>query len=274
VGVKKKGPRAARPGWWRPLYGYTRAEAPLTLTTINNPENQAWVRAWAESRALSSAARLPLQLYPKNLRGAQGYLTKMPQDFVKRWAELSYLEEKLSGVQERLAPMAEWYAAEGSEAKETPKAETLKIKSSADYFAFIQGGQQRRTRNHERLIARAVTELETRGAELSTPHPIDLRIIKPSQVIVEAKLVGAFGPILAVRAAVGQLFEYRAFRGPKEAALSILLDADPGKALVEYVEKDLGLLIMWLTAEGLFGGPETASRLSWLKLTSPAKGGI
>src|SRR6266481_11199 len=83
VGVRKKGPRAARPGWWRPLYGYVRPQLPLTLATINKPEHQGWVRTWAASRGLSSAARLPLQLYPKNLRGAQGYLTKMPQDFLK-----------------------------------------------------------------------------------------------------------------------------------------------------------------------------------------------
>jgi hypothetical protein len=64
-------------------------------------------------------------------------------------------------------------------------------------------------------------------------------------VIVEAKVVGRFSPILAVRPAVGQLFEYRSFIGPKESSLCILLDADPGQALVEYVEH-LGLLILWL----------------------------
>jgi len=91
---------------------------------------------------------------------------------------------------------------------------------------------------------------------------------EPVSVIVEAKVVGAFGPLLAVRAAVGQLLEYRTFFGPKDAAVCILLDADPGEALVNYVEKDLGMLIVWLTPDGFFGGPETVTRLSALKLRS------
>jgi len=57
IGVKKKGPREPRPGWWRPLYGYTASKLPLTLATINRPEHQEWVREWAASRGLSSAAR-------------------------------------------------------------------------------------------------------------------------------------------------------------------------------------------------------------------------
>ena len=74
------------------------------------------------------------------------------------------------------------------------------------------------------------------------------------------------GLLLAVRAAVGQLLEYRKFIGPKESALCILLDGDPGKALVEYVENDLQILIVWLTPEGFFGGPQSAMRLPELNL--------
>src|SRR4029453_4626920 len=42
------------------------------------------------------------------------------------------------------------------------------------------------------------------------------------------------------------------------------LDADPGKALVEYVEDDLGMLVIWLTSEGFFSGPKSAPRLPGL----------
>jgi len=168
-----------------------------------------------------------LQLYPSKLRGAQGYLTKMPQDFVKRWAELSTLEETLAEIQERLAPMADWYS-RPDELQVSTKQEPLKIKNSDDYFAFVMGGQQRRTRNHERLIGQAVEAFKARGAKVSTPHPIDLRMAEPAALIIEAKIVGRFSPILAVRVAVGQLLEYRRFIGPKQSSLCILLDADPG----------------------------------------------
>jgi hypothetical protein len=192
----------------------------------------------------------------------------MPQDFVKRWGELSALEERLAGVEERLAPMAEWYSGAG-EPESSGKPEPLTIKNSEDYFAFVKGGQQRRTRNHERLIGQAVEQLKARAAKVSTPHPIDLRLTEPAAVIIEAKIVGRFSPVLAVRAAVGQLLEYRRFIGPRESDLCILLDADPGKALVEYVEDGLGMLVIWLTSDGFFAGPKSAARLPSLGLALP-----
>jgi hypothetical protein len=232
---------------------------------VNTPQEQAWVREWATLRGLSQAARLPFQLYPRNLRAAQGYLTKMPKDFVDRWSQLSSLENSLAGVEETLAPMAEWDTPTTTSGTQPP--ESLTIKSADDYFAFVKGGPQRRTRNHERLIARAVKLLHERGAEATTPHPIDLRLTRPVEAIIEAKIVGRFNPVLAVRAAVGQLLEYRKFIGPRESALCILLDADPGESLVEYVEDDLGFLIMWVSNEELHTGPRSRTRLSALHFT-------
>jgi hypothetical protein len=110
------------------------------------------------------------------------------------------------------------------------------------------------------------TPASAQGAKVTTPHPIDFRIASQTPVIVEAKIVGRFSPVLAVRYAVGQLFEYRNFIGPKESLLCILLDTDPGNVLVEYVEQ-LGLLILWLTPQGFFAGPETAARLTSVHLT-------
>src|SRR5438034_1298140 len=110
--------------------------------------------------------------------------------------------------------------------------------------------------------------LQARGAKVTTPHPIDLRLTEPAEVIFEAKVLGRFSPVLAIRSAVGQLFEYRTFIGPKHSSLCILLDADPGKALTDYVENDLGLLISWLTADGFYGGPRTVARLASLELGS------
>jgi len=72
-----------------------------------------------------------------------------------------------------------------------------------------------------------------KSPKLSTPHPIDLRLTGPPGVIVEARVIGRFSPVLAIRAAVGQLLEYPRFIGPKEATLCILLDGNPGEALVD-----------------------------------------
>jgi hypothetical protein len=48
VGRKKRESRAARPGWWRPLYGFVTASHPLTLTEVNGPQHQQWL-CWSPS---------------------------------------------------------------------------------------------------------------------------------------------------------------------------------------------------------------------------------
>jgi hypothetical protein len=163
--------------------------------------------------------------------------------------------------------MAEWLV-EPVESLVAP-AGGLSIKDEHDYWAFVRGGQQRRTRSHERLIRLAVERLQARGAKVSTPHPIDLRMSEPVAMIIEAKVIGRFNPVLVVRAAVGQLFEYRSFVGPKQSELCVLVDADPGRRLVEYLEEELGVLVIWLTTEEMCGGPRTAAKLQTLSLTLP-----
>ncbi len=79
VGRSKRDDREARPGWWRPLYGFVRSNHLLTMQHLNEPENERWIRQWIEEMKGRGSLRLPIQLYPGALRGAQGYLTKMPQ---------------------------------------------------------------------------------------------------------------------------------------------------------------------------------------------------
>jgi hypothetical protein len=135
-------------------------------------------------------------------------------------------------------------------------------KNEADYFAVVHPTVQRRTRNHDRLIREVGQWLQSAGAEVATPHPIDLYIEGSPAVIVEAELVHPRGARAAIRKAVGQLDEYRYFRRLREAALCVLLDEDPGPEHIAYVEEYLGLLLAWSSAEGLVGGPQTAERLS------------
>ena len=89
---------------------------------------------------------------------------------------------------------------------------------------------------------------------MATPHPIDLLITSPREVIVEAKTTGKRSCLRAVREAVGQLFEYRCFLRP-DAELAILLDATPDNVLINYVERDLGISIYWWS-DGRLNGPD------------------
>jgi hypothetical protein len=86
---------------------------------------------------------------------------------------------------------------------------------------------------------------------------VALLVTEPHSMIFEAKITSGLGALLAVRAAVGQLFEYRRFLGPRGAHLCILLDSDPGQVLVDYVERDLALFIMWTKGARLSAGEVT-----------------
>jgi hypothetical protein len=50
--------------------------------------------------------------------------------------------------------------------------------------------------------------------------------------------------------------EYRHFLGPHDAQLCILLDGNPGQALVAYVEGVLRFCILWFDNTNLFGWKE------------------
>src|SRR5262249_21928534 len=107
VGHRNPTARSPRAGWRRPLYGYVKASNPLTLQAINTTGEQAWVREWAASRAGQVLGTLPLQLYRGNLRGNQGYLKKMPLDFVQHWHKLSFLADQVAVTEEAIAPLSD-----------------------------------------------------------------------------------------------------------------------------------------------------------------------
>ncbi|MBW2535364.1 MAG: hypothetical protein JRI55_27980 [Deltaproteobacteria bacterium] len=184
----------------------------------------------------------------------------MPVEFVERWPELTELADGLVGLEDELTDLSEVATASNLVALNGGPGGTLSLKDETDYLATVKGGAQRRSRRHERLIRIAVERLQRHGAAVSTPHPRDLLISMPVSVVVEAKIARR-GALFAVREAVGQLLEYRHFLGPKEAELCILLDRSPGEDLIGYVERELGLLVLWPRAGRLVGGPLTAAKL-------------
>ncbi len=83
--------------------------------------------------------------------------------------------------------------------------------------------------------------------------------------------MGNYHPGHAVREAVGQLLEYRYFIGPRDARLCIAIDSPPrDSALTEYVEKELGMLFLWISDGKVSGGPLTAEffRNAGIKIAS------
>lgn len=94
---------APKPGWRLPLYGFRALTPPLTLKRLQEPAEASWVLAWlndVQTRFGTTGA--PLMPYRDTLRGAQGYLTKMPRAFVERWPELRQATDLLADARERV----------------------------------------------------------------------------------------------------------------------------------------------------------------------------
>ena len=253
VGKSKKHPRDPRPGWWLPVYTFTRTEKRLTLRDLQAPKEDQWIRGWiqAKGQEVGGPIAAPFQRYKNKLRAAQTYLAKMPLDFVKRWTTLRELSDAVDATQEMLSPLGDYFGVLG---KHSPGPS---FKNDAEYVAFVRGGTQRRSRSHETLVRAVAEHISNHGGKVSTPHPIDLHLDAPRDVILEAKTTKTCTPLSAVREAIGQLLEYKYFLHRNGSALCILLDQNPGPALTKYVEQGLGVYIAWWAEPNLVGGEQT-----------------
>jgi hypothetical protein len=140
------------------------------------------------------------------LRANQGYLTKMPAEWVRRWPQLTAMADALSRVQDVVATSDD--APQPAPSSSAVAQPVFKTKNEADYLAVIRASIQKRTRSHERLVRQTGEWFRQRGAAVSMPHPRDMLITEPLCVLIEAKIVGEKSPVFAVREAVGQLLEY------------------------------------------------------------------
>jgi hypothetical protein len=108
VGRARPESRLPRPGWWLPVYGYTRAESPLSLAAMHAPADLEWIKGWLAQMKQHGTIAAPVLVYrPSELRAMQGYLTKMPRAFVERWSGLSGLVSSLGVVQQRVESVVE-----------------------------------------------------------------------------------------------------------------------------------------------------------------------
>jgi hypothetical protein len=274
----------ARPGWLLPIFKHIKSNHPLTLSKLRAHNEKDWIYDWIYTKEKEIAARrksgerslqkpvaAPFQRYGKKsgqniLRGNQGYLTKMPLDFIGRWPELSLLVDELSEEQEKLDAARET-ADLGNEVTEPGP---FVLRNATDYFAFVSARVERRSRKHEALVNRTAIWLQNAGATVELQFPIDLLITAPVKIIIEAKIVSSEKPIFAVRQAVGQLHEYRYFLEHRNALICILLDSSPGEDLIRYVEQELNLLIAWDSGEGMKFGASTKQVLETARLFGTA----
>lgn len=123
-----------------------------------------------------------------------------------------------------------------------------------DVAERVVQAEKRRPR-HARLVNDIASRLKAAGLR-PWNDVVDIGLDE-HLALVEAKIVGLDGPYMAVRAAVGQLLEYRyrnlSRRGKDYETLVILLDEEAPAELVQYAEDWLQMRLIWLT-DGILGG--------------------
>lgn len=86
----------------------------------------------------------------------------------------------------------------------------FKRKADQDYLTNVQGGVRRHGRSHETLVNDFSEWLTNQGWEVGCNAAIDIGIADPP-ILIEAKAVDRWST--SIRQAVGQLYEYRYFKG-------------------------------------------------------------
>lgn len=125
-------------------------------------------------------------------------------------------------------------------------------KNSSDYIAHLAGRVLVKSRAHEELVRNYGQWAKGRGFTPLTLHPRDLVLEHPGhEWLVEAKMIYDGNATEAVRAAVGQLFDYRHFfyvvPGLSLPMLLALFSEPIGGAYVELLES-LSIASVWRSA--------------------------
>ncbi len=179
---------------------------------------------------------LPFQYRSDGLRMMSNYFAKMPRGLVKLLG--------LEGSAANGGVSAAEPAIPGGKASRMQFLEPFRPKSDAKYIAQVAPRTEQRSRAHETLVNAFANWLSAKGFEPARNQAVDLGLSKPS-VIFEAKTIGARWAG-AIRAAVGQLYEYRYFSVVSSSAGLVFLAPKviPNEWL-SYLEDDRKIGCVW-----------------------------
>ncbi|MGH9213957.1 MAG: hypothetical protein ACRD2C_25280 [Acidimicrobiales bacterium] len=121
----------------------------------------------------------------------------------------------------------------------------FKPKNDGEYVSHVTGKVLIKRRRHERLVTDFGDWAHRQGWRPSTrKHPIDLMLYSESYTwLVEAKVVYHGNAAQAVRACLGQLYEYKYFLFP-DSKMVALFSEPIGSAFVAYLEA-CGIESVW-----------------------------
>lgn len=168
---------------------------------------------WELMYAIDSVRELSIKV--PDINAAVGY---KPTNYIQGFTVLG--QDKSDNVLNLLAPLefevgAELVIVADPDGGELPG---FKPRDDSDYRATSVGHTQTKTRLRERIVATYGTAAkEASFVPATTVHPRDLTLTRDGQEwLVEVKVIYKGNATDAVRAVVGQLFEYQHFHYPRE----------------------------------------------------------
>lgn len=138
----------------------------------------------------------------------------------------------------------------------------FKPKSDNAYVAAVKAQVQVKSRHHETLVRDYGLAAQRSGFTAATNvHPRDLTLTRGGRHwLVEVKIVYGGNATEAVRAVLGQLYQYRHFLYKRETAVDLVaVFSEPiGDAYVEFLES-VGIHAIWRASGDAWAGSRTAA---------------
>jgi len=145
-----------------------------------------------------------------------------------------------------------------------PRARALGGPTISDSTVLSEYSRQKlddATRRHEETLRVLATHLEAAGHQVESNVFIDAFChLRSGPALFEVKSTTAANELHQIRQALSQLYEYRFRHQLPDASLWMLLSDPPTERwLVDYLERDRGIRLLWLEG-GVITGP-SAGRL-------------
>ncbi|MEU4602479.1 hypothetical protein AB0F43_05825 [Kribbella sp. NPDC023972] len=231
-------------GYWVDLEGFTPLAVPVDHHVLRGKADFIYELRDALEERHGRPLNVPFQFTNdrSQLRFMSNYFAKLPADLVT----------ELFGAEANWHPQAVTVSSAHAQSSrivthQVPSPAFLapfRPKADTTYEAFVTAGRQRRHRDHETLVNACALWLQSSGHTSARNAAVDLGLLDGT-VIIEAKIIGGAWPG-AIRAALGQLYEYRYFQVARpDAALIFLCDQPVPTEWVAYLEDDRGVGCMW-----------------------------
>ena len=247
--------------WVVDLRGFMPLVATVDLATVRRLEPELVAIRDQLGAKHGHPLYLPFQFRRDGLRLMSNYFAKVPAAAVEVLFDATQLGE--ASADDPPAEEGPPAAVESTGASSSKFLSPFKAKADTDYVTRIRGGVQRRGRKHETLVNSFAAWLDAKGLDAGRNAAIDLGLSNPP-VVIEAKIVTHWAN--AIRAAVGQLYEYRYFKvaDPKAALIVLASQPVPG-AWLRYLEHDRKIGAAWPEGDGFVLSPvaRRALRVKW-----------